>query len=157
MDFTLFCLLIFASMAFSPKADKASYKCLIQMTNYVGEDAYVAVSLIDANGQYKKTLYVQGDDNEWYPDIKDWWQFQEKSSESIDGITGASLGNGERSVIILELDESEIDSGLTLRFETAVENQEYHTTDAVLELNSTTLRNGAKGTGYIRQIRMIPN
>ncbi len=30
------------------------YKCMVQMTNYVGEGAYIVVSLIDSKGKYEK-------------------------------------------------------------------------------------------------------
>ena len=44
------------------------------MANYTGEKAYVVVSLINPDGKYVKTLYVQGDDPEWFPDLKNWWE-----------------------------------------------------------------------------------
>ncbi len=37
------------------------------MTNYMGEGAYIVVSLIDSKGAYEKTLYVMGSDKKWYP------------------------------------------------------------------------------------------
>ena len=39
-------------------AQTSKYKCMIQMTNYMGEGAYVVISLIDSKGAYDKTLYV---------------------------------------------------------------------------------------------------
>lgn len=150
-----FFLLISSSFVQAPPA--VSYKCMIQMTNYTGEKAYVVVSLIDPKGTYAKTLYVQGDDNEWFPDLKSWWKFSNGTNENIDAITGATIGNGERNIISLAFDPSEIDSGYTLRFESAVENQEYYTIDAEIALNSDTIKNKVDGKGYIRYIRMVPN
>ena len=133
-----------------------NYKCMIQMMNYTGERAYVVVSLVDADGAYVKTLYVQGDDDEWYPDIKKWFAFKEKSKENLDAITGATIGNGQRNVISISLDESYMDSGYTIRFESAVENQEYYTVDAEVPLKTATIKNKVEGKGYIRHIRMMP-
>lgn len=134
-----------------------SYKCMIQMANYTGEKAYVVVSLINAEGDYVKTLYVQGDDPEWFPDLKDWWGYSQGTNENIDAITGATIGNGERNIISLTFDASQIDSGYKVRFESAVENQKYYKVDAEIALNSATLREKVDGKGYIRYIRMVPN
>lgn len=157
-------LLVIAMLtqAHSPQSATAhmppvNYKCLIQMMNYTGERAYVVVSLIDPNGEYVKTLYMQGDDKEWFADLKNWWQFSSGINENIDAITGATIGNGQRNIISLSFDPSEIDSGYTIRFESAVENQEYFAIDAEVPLQSETIKNKVDGKGYIRHIRMMPN
>lgn len=152
----LFAVLLCGS-AFTVNEPPVTYKCMIQMTNYSGEKAYVVVSLINPEGEYEKTLYVQGDDEEWYPDLKKWWAFSKGANENIDAITGATIGNGERNIISLQFDESRVNNGYKIRFETAVENQDYHTTDAEVDLNSETIRNKVDGNGYIRYIRMVPN
>ncbi|WP_418502303.1 DUF2271 domain-containing protein [Flagellimonas sp.] len=147
------------SLAFSIRPDNApvNYKCMVQMMNYTGERAYVVVSLMDPEGKYVKTLYVQGDDKEWYPDLKAWWKFSNGSKENIDAITGATIGNGQRNIISLTFDASQMDSGYKLRFESAVENQEYYMVDAEVPLETSTIRNTVQGKGYIRHIRMMPN
>lgn len=154
--FTLIVLLLCTS-AFVLPSSTVSYKCMIQMANYSGERAYVVVSLLDAEGAYVKTLYVQGDDPEWFPDLKEWWGFSNGVNEGLDGITGATVGNGERNIISLAVDASQVDNGYKIRFESAVENKEYYTTDAEIDLSSETIRNKVDGKGYIRYIRMIPN
>ncbi len=156
--FSIFVLVqLFFSPSFAQAPATVSYKCMIQMANYTGEYAYVVVSLMNPNGDYVKTLYMQGDDPEWYPDLKDWWAFSHPINEDIDAVTGATVGNGERNIISLVVDASQIDSGYKIRFESAVENQEYHKVDAEIELNSATVRNKVNGKGYIRYIRMMPN
>ncbi len=150
-------LVFVSSFSFAQAPSAVSYKCMIQMANYSGEKAYVVVSLMNPKGVYVKTLYIQGDDPEWYPDLKDWWAFSNESNENLDGITGATVGNGERNIISLLLNSAQIDSGYKIRFESAVENQEYYTVDAEVELKSATIRNKVDGKGYIRYIRMLPN
>ncbi|AYN69764.1 DUF2271 domain-containing protein [Euzebyella marina] len=139
------------------KPAEVSYKCMIQMMNYTGEKAYVVVSLIDPDGNYVKTLYIQGDDKEWFPDLKNWWKFSHGSNENVDGVTGATIGNGERNIISLGFDSSQLDSGYKVRFESAVENQEYYAVDAEVPLNTATIKEKVDGSGYIRYIRMVPN
>ncbi|MGB3775178.1 MAG: DUF2271 domain-containing protein, partial [Leeuwenhoekiella sp.] len=106
--------------------DKKTVKCMIQMTNYEGEGAYVVVSLLDPNGDYDETLYVQGKDDEWYSEITEWWQFYGKKRQDIDGISGATISGGERTVSVLQIPADKIDKGYQLRFETSVEDQKYY-------------------------------
>lgn len=131
-------------------------KCLIQMTNYSGEGAYVVVSLLDPTGAYQETLYVQGEDSEWYSEITAWWQFYGKHRPNIDAISGATISGGERTVTVLQIPEDKIDKGYSLRFETSVEDQEYYEDDIQFELTSENLKAKKEGKGFIRYVRMLP-
>ncbi|UNY99778.1 DUF2271 domain-containing protein [Zhouia spongiae] len=133
------------------------YKCMVQMKNYTGEGAYVVISLIAPDGNYERTLYVQGDDSEWYHDITEWWKFYGKKRSNIDAITGATISGGERSINVIEIEDSKIDTGYSIRFETAVEDQEYYTEDVQFPLTSTSIKSKQEGKGFIRYIRMLPN
>ena len=106
-------------LAFTEKAPSSKYKCMIQMTNYTGEGAYIAISLLDAEGTYVETLYVHGDDDEWYFDITEWWDFYGKKRNDIDAITGATISGGKRAITILEIDDDKLDKGYKIRFESA--------------------------------------
>ncbi|MEE9364435.1 MAG: DUF2271 domain-containing protein [Cellulophaga sp.] len=148
-------LLIFTALAFN-SVEKQGYKCIIQLTNYTGEGAYVVLSLIDAKGEYVETLYMLGEDEKWYDYFTTWWKFWEKDKVSLDAITGESIIGGDRKIIKLDVDTSKIDAGYKIRFETAVEDQDYFI-DAEVDLNSSTIKNKITGEGYIRYIRFIPN
>lgn len=149
-------LVITMVFAFVEKKPSSKYKCLIQMTNYTGEGAYIVISLLNPQGDYEKTLYVHGDDNEWYYDITEWWNFYGKKRSDIDAITGATISGGKRSITVIEIDKDKIDQGYRIRFETAVEDQEYYKDDIEFELTSNSVRSKAEGKGFIRYIRMIP-
>jgi len=133
------------------------YKCMVQMTNYVGEGAYIAVSLIDAKGAYEKTLYVMGSDKKWYPDLKEWHKAYKKKPTNISGITGASVTGGDRSVTVLDIDDTKVNKGYKLRFETAVEDNKYYMKDLEIPLTTEGLAAKTEGTGYIRYVRLSPN
>lgn len=149
-------LMLFGIFGFKNLENSKKYKCMIQMKNYDGEGAYVVISLLNAEGEYQKTLYVQGDDEEWYYDIPEWWGFYGKNRPSIDAITGATISGGNRTVSIIEIEESKINAGYKIRFETAVEDQEYYKDDIEFELTSQTIQNKIEGKGFIRYVRMIP-
>jgi len=139
---------------FAQKSSK--YKCMVQMTNYIGEGAYVAVSLIDSKGVYDKTLYILGEEKKWYPDIKEWNKFYKKKP-NVSAVTGASVNGGDRSVFVVDIEDSKIDAGYTIRFESAVENQEYYIKDLEIPLTTANVSGKTDGTGFIRYVRLSPN
>lgn len=131
----------------------AKYKCMVQMTNYMGEGAYIVVSLINPKGGYDKTLYVMGSDKKWYPDLKEWHKAMGKKPENLSAVTGASVAGGDRSVVNLELEKAKLNAGYKLRFETAVEDKQYHLKDVEIPLTTEGLAAKTEGTGYIRYVR----
>jgi len=149
--------LILSLPTFSSAQKTTKYKCMVQMTNYVGEGAYIAVSLIDAKGAYEKTLYVMGSDKKWYPDLKEWNKAYKKKPTNISAITGASVTGGDRSVTVLDIETDKINKGYKLRFETAVEDNKYYLKDIEIPLTTEGLAAKTEGTGYIRYVRLSAN
>ena len=149
----LFCFTLFSFVEKEPA--ETTFKCLIQITNYSGEGAYVVVSLINPEGEYEKTLLVQGDEEEWYPDLTGWWEQQKVKNENIDGIAGATVGAGGRGIGSFKIAQDKIDSGYKLRFETAVEDQKYYQDDLMIPLDQASLNGKFAGKGYIRYVRLM--
>jgi len=148
-------ILIVGLMAFS-MFESTKYKCLIQMKNYDGEGAYTIISLLNPEGEYEKTLYVLGEDEDWYHDIDEWWKFHGRVRSNIDAITGATISGGNRAISVIEIDNDKIDKGYSIRFETAVEDQEYYTSDVEFKLTKESVNSKIEGKGFIRYIRMTP-
>lgn len=144
----------FSSSAF---AQTTKYKCMIQMQNYSGKEAYVIISLINPKGEYEKTLGVLGPDQEWYNTLPEWDKFRVKKKEKLNAITGASIAGGARATRVIEFDTAKLSKGYKLRFESSVEIQKYYVKDVEVALTSEALDNkaGAQGTGYIRLVRFI--
>ncbi len=139
------------------KPSATKYKCMVQMTNYMGEGAYIVISLIDSKGAYEKTLYVLGPDKKWYNTIKEWHKFYSKKPTDISAITGASVTGGDRSVSVIEIETAKINSGYKLRFESAVEDKDYYEKDIEIPLTTEGLSGKSEGNGYIRYVRLSPN
>lgn len=139
------------------KAQSVKYKCMIQMTNYLGEGAYIAISLINPKNQYEKTLYVLGPDKKWYNSLKEWHKFYKSKKPNISAITGASVTGGDRAVSVVEFDKANIDAGYKLRFESAVEDQGYKANDLEIPLTTQTLSAKSDGTRFIRYVRFSTN
>ena len=140
--------------SFQATAQSSKYKCMLQMSNYTGEGAYIVVSLINAKGDYEKTLYVMGDDKKWYNSLKEWNKFQTKKRANISAITGASVTGGDRSITTFEIENSKINSGYKLRFESSVEDQKYYVSDLELPLTTAAMAEKTEGKGYIRYVRL---
>lgn len=149
-------VLFLGLMSFSTFTESSKYKCMIQMTNYTGEGAYIVISLLNSEGEYVETLNVIGDDDEWYNTVTSWWDFYGKRRPDIDAITGATVSGGERTINVIEIDDDKIDKGYKLRFESAVEDQEYYEKDVEIELTSENVKSKVEGEGFIRYIRMMP-
>ena len=147
-----FAFLAFFAFAAAQAQDK--FKCMVQMANYTGEGAYMVVSLIDPEDHYVKTLYVFGDNSKYYDSLKKWFGFHSEKQEKIDAITGASITQGDRKNIVLDLDKNLLDQGYKIRFESAVEDQYYYTTDAQVPFTTEALKGKTEGTGYVRYVRL---
>ncbi|WP_448138742.1 DUF2271 domain-containing protein [Sphingobacterium siyangense] len=151
---TTIATLLFSMAALSSFAQAAKYKCMIQMNAYEGEKAYVVISLINPSGAYEKTLAVLGSDKQWYNTIKEWYKFQNKTKEKLNAVTGASVGGGDRAMQTLDIDETKFNKGYKLRFESAVEEQKYHTADVEIPLTKEAITEKANGKGYIKLVKL---
>ena len=114
------------------------------------------VKLLNPQGKYEQTLQVLGDDPEWYSELTEWWKFYGKR-QTIDGITGATISGGERAVRVITIEDSKLNKGYKIRFETAVEDNKYYTQDAEVELKTENLNTKINGKGYIRYVRIMAN
>jgi hypothetical protein len=146
---------VFMLFAFTKPIETTNVKCIIQMTNYQGEGAYVIISLINPKGDYEETLYVQGKDSEWYSDITEWWKFYGKRRPDIDAISGATISGGGRTVSVIKVPTDKMDAGYSIRFEAAVEDQEYYTKDVEFKLTSESVKSKVAGKGFIRYVRIM--
>lgn len=144
-----------ASFGFHKRSAEVSFKCLVQLTNYSGEGAYVVVSLLDSKGKYVKTLQVFGKEKRWYDDLPSWFKFYTTKKENVDGVSGASITAGNRKVFSLTADEATFGKGYKLRFETAVENQEYKEKDVEMDFSEANIGTTINGTGYIRYVKLL--
>lgn len=141
-------------LSLQSNAQSSKYKCMLQMNNYMGEGAYIVVSLVNGNGEYEKTLYVMGDDKKWYKSLKEWNKFHTQKNDDISAKTGASVTGGDRSVTTIEIENSKINKGYKLRFETAVEDQKYYVSDLEIPLTTDGLAAKTDGKGYIKYVRL---
>ena len=128
---------------------------MVQLQNYTGREAYIAISLINPNGEYEKTLAILGADEEWYNTLEEWDKFRLKKSEKLNAITFASVAPGARSTRMFEFENDKIDKGYKLRFETSVETLNYYLKDVEVDLSTAVLdsKTAIPGTGFVKIVR----
>ncbi|SFB83884.1 Predicted protein [Flexibacter flexilis DSM 6793] len=153
LKFLILGLMLTIASLQSTYAQNSKYKCMLQMSNYMGEGAYIVVSLINPQGQYEKTLYVMGDNKRWYNTLKEWHKFYKNKPTDISAITGASVTGGDRSVTTMEIEDAKVNAGYKLRFESAVEDQKYYLDDLEMPLTTEAMAEKTDGKGYIRYVK----
>jgi len=126
---------------------------LVQLNEYEGEGAYFALYLVDPSDRYVRTLWISGDDAEWYEDMPRWWKYVGRAPQDLDAITGASTAQGDRAVVRVELESEILDTGYSVRVETGVEDQENHPVDVQAPLEAALHGERVAGTGYVRYLR----
>ena len=161
----LFLSLLFLSGLGKYYSEDVLLKCKIEMIEYRGEGAYIAVSLMDENNRYLKTLHVLGEDKTWFFDMRLFWANLKSNGlidddayyAHVDGITGPTVGGGKNHVVSFLLNKSEIGKGYKILFETAVEDKGYFRGDLTFELTEKSLNNSFEGTGFIKSVRTLSN
>ena len=85
------------------------------LKNYGGNGAYLAVYLTDAKGAYARTLWVAGGKAKYYKHLTDWNRLSAGDGKRLQGVTGASVGQGRTLKVTAELADALIDAGYEIR------------------------------------------
>jgi hypothetical protein len=120
-----------------------------QLKNYSGNDAYLAIYLTDANGQYQKTLWVAGKKAKYYRHLTDWARGSGMRPSEYDGVSGASVGSGQTLKVSVELADTLIDAGYQIRIDSAVEDKREARADISVPLTSKGSSVPATGNTYV--------
>lgn len=121
-----------------------------EMASYRGEGAYLALYLVDAHGQYQRTLWVAGRKVKYYKHLGSWARGSGLRRTEYDGMTGASLSGGKVLVTRVELDDALIDAGYRIQIDTAVEDKVDVQADVVAPLTTDGMGKPVGGKKYIQ-------
>ena len=81
-----------------------------QLNSYGGNNAFLAFYVTDASGAYKGSLWMAGGRTRYYRHLSDWDQATGGDVSQVDGITGASVGQGQQLSITLDLKDALFDA-----------------------------------------------
>jgi hypothetical protein len=121
----------------------------VNMTQYGGQGAYLAVYVTDASGAYAGSLWMAGGKSKYYKHLSDWAQFTGGDTSQVDGITGASVGAGRQLELTMDLADALFDAGYTLHIDAAVEDMRDSPNEVAVPLTAAGAGTPASGRRYI--------
>lgn len=132
-------------------AEAADVTVQVALKTYSGPNAYLAVYVVDANGNYDSTLWVAGTQYRYLGSLRGWAQgFSSAGETSISGISGASVGGGRTLTITATLSDALINAGYKVVIDTAVEHWGEYVAEAGVPLN--TGGGSASGSGIVNRL-----
>lgn len=144
-------LLLSTALIAPGAAEAANVTVELSLKTYSGPNAYLAVYLVDASGNYDSTLWVAGTNFKYLGHLRGWARgFQSSGNTSLNGISGASVGGGRTLKISSTLSDAMIDAGYKIVVDTSVEHWGDYTADASLDLKSTG--GTTSGTGFVNRL-----
>lgn len=120
------------------------------LKNYGGNGAYLAVYLTDAKGAYAGTLWVAGGKAKYYRHLADWNRLSAGDDKRLDGVTGASVGQGRTLKVSADLADALINAGYEIRIDAAVEKMRDSPTEVRLPLSAAGAGKPQPGKQYIQ-------
>lgn len=121
----------------------------VNMKSYGGNGAYLAIYVTDASGAYQGSLWMAGGKSKYYKHMDDWFAATGGDRAEVDGITGASVGQGRSLEITLDLADVMIDAGYELHIDAAVEDMRDSPSEVVVPLTAAGAGKAVSGGRYI--------
>jgi hypothetical protein len=119
------------------------------MNSYGGDGAYLAVYVTDPTGAYAGSLWMAGGKSKYYKHLTDWYRATGGDPAQINGITGASVGQGRTLEITLDLADALFDAGYTLHIDAAVEDMRESPNEVAVPLTTAGAGTPVAGRRYI--------
>ncbi len=124
----------------------------VQLKNYGGDGAYLAVYLTDAKGAYAGTLWVSGGKAKYYKHLSDWNRLSAGDAKRLAGVTGASVGAGRTLKVTADLADALIDAGYEIRIDAAVEDMRDSPSEVRVPLSASQAGKPQAGKQYIQSL-----
>lgn len=121
----------------------------VNMAQYGGQGAYLAVYVTDTSGAYAGSLWMAGGKSKYYKHLSDWAQFTGGDTAQVDGITGASVGAGRQLELSMDLADALFDAGYTLHIDAAVEDMRDSPNEVAVPLTAAGAGTPVSGRRYI--------
>ena len=143
------CLAVSAALALPGLASARPVTLTTTLKNYGGDGAYLAVYLTDPSGAYVRTLWVAGKKSKYYKHLSDWHRATGGSPSQINGLTGASVGEGRSLKITADLADALFDAGYKLNIDAAAEDMRDSPRDISVPLTKTGAGKPVSGRSYV--------
>ena len=124
----------------------------VQLKNYGGDGAYLAVYLTDSKGAYVRTLWVAGGKAKYYKHLADWNRLSAGDAKRLQGVTGASVGQGRTLKVTADLADALIDVGYEIRVDVAVEDMRDSPAEIRVPLTAANAGKPQTGKQYVQSL-----
>jgi hypothetical protein len=121
----------------------------VNMAQYGGPGAYLAIYVTDPSGAYAGSLWMAGGKSKFYKHLSDWAQFSGGDVAQVDGITGASVGSGQKLELSMDLADALFDAGYTLHIDAAAEEMRDSPNEISVPLTAAGAGQAVSGRRYI--------
>ncbi len=121
----------------------------VNMARYGGPGAYLAIYVTDASGAYAGSLWMAGGRSGYYKHLRDWMQLTGGDVGQVDGITGASVGSGQKLDLTMDLSDALFDAGYTLHIDAAAEEMRESPNEIAVPLTAAGAGQAVAGRRYI--------
>ena len=124
-----------------------------QLNRYGGDGAYLAIYVTGPSGAYVGSLWMAGRKTKYYKHLRGWYQATRGNTREVNGITGASVGQGRSLEISLDLNDALLDAGYTLHIDAAAENMRESPSEITVPLTKANAGKTVKGRLYIASFK----
>lgn len=145
-------LMAASALALPAFAESRTVTLSTTLKNYGGDGAYLAVYLTDAKGAYAGTLWVAGGKAKYYRNLADWNRLSAGDARRLDGVTGASVGQGRTLKVTADLADVLIDAGYEIRIDAAVENMRDSPSELRVPLTTSNAGKTHAGRQYVQSL-----
>jgi hypothetical protein len=121
----------------------------VNLSEYGGRGAYLALYVTDASGAYAGSLWMAGGKSKYYKHLSDWTRLTGGNVAEVDGITGASVGAGQSLELTMDLADALFDAGYTLHVDAAVEDMRDSPSEVALPLTADGAGQPVAGRRYV--------
>ncbi|TDO15288.1 MULTISPECIES: DUF2271 domain-containing protein [Halomonas] len=146
-------LTLAAALSLPVIASAAPVTFTTQLNRYGGNGAYLAYYVTDASGAYVGSLWMAGEKSKYYKDLTGWYRATGGDTAQVDGITGASVGEGQTLEFTLDLNDALFEQGYTLHVDAAVEDRRQSPREINIPLNRANAGELVRGRRYIASFK----
>ncbi len=149
MKTTLLAATLALSLVVAADAEAKSLSIDLKMADYSGRQAFLVAYVVDGKGKYVSTLYAAGSNEKYFEHFDRWFRLFQRARRGVDGTTGASIGAGAATTVSVDVPDSVLNAGYTLRLESAVENQYYVPDEVAVPLDDAHNGKAMSGKSYV--------
>ncbi len=118
------------------------------LKRFGGYSAYVALYIIDPQGKYVKTIWIAGGRPYYYRHLSGWMRATHGQA-NLDGITGASVGEGRTLTVHTDIADALIDAGYSIHVDAASEGMSESPAEIRVPLSTKDSGRAVQGRAYI--------